>query len=126
MRLHAVVAVALVLGLVSATRILGFVWFYLALWAWSITMLALVAIGWTVVVVVGRPHGRGRVLAVRGGVAALAAVLVVWTAMFTVDAADAEPTQANYSGMVGEFATAVTAAIDEGSARREAVPTGAT
>ena len=115
LRLHAVVAVALVLGLISASRILGFVWFYLALWAWSITMLALVAIGWTVVAVVGRSRPGANLPAVRGGVAVLVAVLVAWPAMFTVDAADAEPTQANYSGMVGEFTAAVTAAIDEGS-----------
>jgi len=117
LRLHAAVAVAIVLGLVSATRILGFVWFYLALWAWTITMLALVAIGWTVLLAVSRhrPALASRRSLARGGIAALASVLVVWTTMFTVDASDAEPTQANYSGMVGEFTAAVTASIDEGS-----------
>lgn len=117
LRLHAVVAVALVLGLTSAARILGFVWFYLALWAWTITMLTLVATAWTVVLVAGRSLARpaSRGLVVRCGAGALAGVLVVWTAMFTVDAADAEPTQANYSRMVGEFTEAFTTSVDEGS-----------
>ena len=115
LRLHAVVAVALVLGLISATRILGFVWFYLTLWGWTSTMLTLLAVGWTVVTVLARARPTADRLVLRGGVAALAIVLVVWTAMFTVEAADAEPTQANYSGMLAQFTAAVTTAIDEGS-----------
>jgi hypothetical protein len=113
LRLHAVVAVALVLGLISATRILGFVWFYLTLWAWTITMLAAVAIVWTLVVVAAE-RGSLRPVAARAGMGALAVVLVAWTAMFSIEAVDAEPTQAGYSAMVGEFAGAVTTAIDEG------------
>jgi hypothetical protein len=113
LRLHAVVAVALVLGLISSTRILGFVWFYLTLWAWSISMLAAVAIAWTVVVV-ATERGSLRPAAARAGLGLLAVVLVAWTTMFSIDAVDAEPTQANYSAMVGEFTGAVTAAIDGG------------
>jgi hypothetical protein len=112
LRLHAVVAVALVLGLISATRILGFVWFYLTLWAWTITMLAVVAIVWTAVVMIAE-RGPRRPVATRAGMGALAVVLVGWTAMFSLDAVDAEPTQAGYSAMVGEFAGAVSTAIDE-------------
>lgn len=115
LRLHAVVAVALVLGLISATRILGFVWFYLTLWAWSITVLTVVAIIWTVVVVAAtRPAVALPRRLPRAGVALLATVLVAWTAMFSLDARDAEPTQARDSVMVGDFATAVSSTIDEG------------
>lgn len=113
LRLHAVVAVALVLGLISSTRILGFVWFYLTLWAWSISMLAAVAIAWTAVVV-ATERGSLRPVAARAGLGLLAVVLAAWTTMFSIDAVDAEPTQANYSAMVGEFTGAVTAAIDGG------------
>ena len=67
LRLHAVIAVGLVLGFVSSTRILGFVWFYLTLWAWSLTMLMSVAIVWAGVLVVG---ARDRVS--RGGAPARA------------------------------------------------------
>jgi hypothetical protein len=115
LRLHAVVALALVLGLVSATRILGFVWFYLTLWAWSITMLVLVAIGWTVVAALAGTRPAPRALVARLGTGLLAVVLVAWTAMFSLDAVDAEPTQANYSAMTAEFTEAVTAAIDDGA-----------
>ena len=114
-RLHAVIGVALVLGMISATRILGFVWHYLTLWAWSINMLAVVAIGWTAVLAWGNRDRAPHPAAARAGLGAIAVVLVAWTAMFSFDAADAEPTQANYSQMVGEFTAATTAAIDDGS-----------
>jgi len=117
LRLDLVIAAALVLGFVSATRILGFVWFYLALWAWSITMLLVVATVWTAVLAVRsrapaeRPATGPRPVAIVG-VGALAAVLVGWTGWFAVDARDAEPTQAVYSSMLGRFTQATTAAID--------------
>ena len=115
-RLHAVIAVALVLGLISSTRILGFVWHYLTLWAWSVNMLIVLAVGWTAVAAVAaRPPGSSRTAAARTGLGLVGAVLVSWTAMFAVDAVDAEPTQANYSAMVGEFTAAVTEAIDAGA-----------
>jgi hypothetical protein len=47
--LDMVLGVALVLGLVSAARIFGTVWFYLLLWAWALVALMLFAIGWTAV-----------------------------------------------------------------------------
>lgn len=114
LRLHVVVGAALVLGLISTTRILGFIWFYLALWAWTINALLLVAIGWTAVAAwrAWRPPARPVALRAAGGLAA--AVLVGWAGAFAVDAVDAEPTQANYSAMVGRFAEAVTGAIDAG------------
>ena len=114
LRLHAVIAVGLVLGFVSSTRILGFVWFYLTLWAWSLTMLMCVAIVWAVVLVVA---ARDRVPAVapRLGLAAIVAVLVGWTAWFAVDARDAEPTQAVYSTILSEFTDVTTEAIDAGA-----------
>lgn len=115
-RLHAVIAVALVLGLVSSTRILGFVWHYLTLWAWSVNMLIVLAVGWTAVAAVAaRAPGSSRPAAARTGLGLVGVVLVAWTAMFAVDAVDAEPTQANYSAMVGEFTAAVTDAIDAGA-----------
>jgi hypothetical protein len=113
-RLHAVVAVALVLGLVSASRILGYLWWYLTLWAWSITMLVVVAVAWTAVAVAaGRTWARAPV-AGRAGAGALAAVLLVWTGMFVADAVDAEPSDARESVMVAELTDAVAGAIDAG------------
>ncbi|HEX6418382.1 MAG TPA: hypothetical protein VFZ77_07790, partial [Acidimicrobiales bacterium] len=114
-RLHAVIGVALVLGFVSSARILGFVWHYLILWAWGLNMLAIVAVAWTVgAVLAARPAGAHPAVA-RAATGLAAAVLVAWTVAFSFDAAKAEPTQANYSAVVGELAGAVTAAVDAGA-----------
>jgi len=113
LRLHAVIAVALVFGFVSSTRVLGFVWFYLTLWAWSITMLMAIAMVWTVVQV-ARARGQVPRPAARLGLAATAAVLVGWTAWFAIDARDAEPTQAIYSSVLADFVEVTTATIDAG------------
>jgi hypothetical protein len=115
LRLDAVVGVAIVLGFISTTRILGFVWFYLTLWAWSITTLMAVAIVWAAVLAIGaRIDSPLRVA--RLGPAVCVAVIVGWTTWFTLDARDAEPTQANYSGILAEFAEATSAAIESGDA----------
>jgi hypothetical protein len=126
LRLHAVVAMALVLGLVSASRILGFLWWYLSLWAWTITMLVIVSTVWTAVAAVaarqrqagpqttGTTSTTSTTRAVRVGAGALAAVLLAWTGMFLADAYDAEPTDARVSAMLGELTDTVAAAIDAG------------
>ena len=46
--LDAVIGVALALGTLSAARIFGIRFYYLLLWAWGLTALMLLAIGWTV------------------------------------------------------------------------------
>ncbi|MDW3213102.1 MAG: hypothetical protein R8G01_03835 [Ilumatobacteraceae bacterium] len=52
--LNLVLAVALGAGLVSMTRILGKVWFYLTLWAWMTLLLVVVSVLWTAVEFVRR------------------------------------------------------------------------
>jgi hypothetical protein len=47
-RLHMVIAAALVLGTISIARIFGLPWYYLTLWAWGTTTLAVGAVVWTV------------------------------------------------------------------------------
>ena len=47
--LDAVIGTALVLGVISTARIFGTVWFYLLLWAVSLSALMLLTIGWTIV-----------------------------------------------------------------------------
>ena len=46
-RLHVVIGAALILGLASMTRIFGLPWYYLTLWAWGTTTLAVGAVAWT-------------------------------------------------------------------------------
>ena len=90
-RLHLVVAVALLLGLASVTRIFGLVWSYLLLWARGTTVLVVVATVWSAASAWAKgPPGRcpPRWVA-RGGVAVLLAVLVGSTAGLTATAARA-------------------------------------
>jgi len=46
---HRLIAACLVLELMSMSRIFGKVWFYLTLWAWSVTALMAAAIVWTLI-----------------------------------------------------------------------------
>jgi hypothetical protein len=90
-RLHLVVAVALLLAVVSISRIFGQLWYYLMIWAWGVTALALLAAGWTLAVAAGRlVSGERRAAVRRAGGAALAAVTLVSSVAFGVDALDAE------------------------------------
>ena len=60
LRLHAVAGAALVLGVVSASQILGELWYYLALWAWGIASLLVVATVWTFAAAYARRDRRRR------------------------------------------------------------------
>ena len=113
LRLHAVIALSLALGFVSSTRILGFVWFYLTLWAWTTNLLMLIAIGWTAVLAVSARRALPTA-ARRVGLAGAAGVLAAWTVWFAVDASDAEPSQANFSAVLADFTDATLAAVDGG------------
>ncbi len=90
--LDATLVVALGAGLISASRIVGDLWFYLFLWAWAIVALLLLAIGWAAVEF-ARPRVHDPQKWRDRGTVALAAVVVIATAFFTVDAAQAAVTQ---------------------------------
>lgn len=113
LRMHVIVAAALVLGLVSASRILGHIWYYLTLWSYATTMVMAVAVVWTAATVVSTARPTWRPLSGRAAPAVLAAVLVIWTAMFTVEASDAEPTQHWVSETLGDITVPVLDAIDD-------------
>lgn len=48
-QMHVVITIVLILSLFSMSRIFGLRWFYLTLWAWTTTLLVLVAIAWTAI-----------------------------------------------------------------------------
>jgi hypothetical protein len=112
-RLHVVVAAALVLGLVSASRIVGEIWFYLTLWAWAITALILVAVVWTAALALAADGRRGR-RAARAVPAVAAAVLVVCTAQFVVRAAGARVSEPRLSATVAAVAPDTVTALRGG------------
>jgi hypothetical protein len=104
LRLHAVLAGGLLLSAVSLSRIHGFVWYYLALWAWGITALMLLAIGWAASLVVGRRLGStDRTRLATAGAVALVAVVIVSTISFTIDAARAEDPAPRLSTTLGKL-----------------------
>jgi hypothetical protein len=89
--LDALLAVAVVLGAASTSRIFGLLWYYLLLWGWIVDGLMVVAVGWTIVVVANdrlRTGARHRFEAAAG--AALGAMLVAFTLLFTVEAASVQ------------------------------------
>ena len=112
-RLHLVVAAGLVFGVVSISRILGKEWYYLMLWAWGVTALLVLSVGWTAAVVIGRLHQRRRRGAawVLGGVVAatVLAVIVSVTAAVTLD-----PPESHLSSTLGRLVSPTVAALERG------------
>jgi hypothetical protein len=91
LQLDLLLGVALALGLVTASRIVGEVFFYLLLWAWALAALMLLAIGWTIVELV-RPHivEAARPTVERIAAFGLIAITVVWIAVFVSSATQIE------------------------------------
>jgi len=114
LRLHALVGVVLVLGLVTISRIFGDVWFYLTLWAWAVTALVLVSVTWSVVLALPRGPSRSARWATALALSALVAVLVGWTAQFTADGATAEVARQPLTALVGALAGPVDDALAAG------------
>jgi hypothetical protein len=106
LRLHTVVAVALVLGLATTSRIFGPPWYYLTLWAWGTTALMLLATAWTFLCTFTSAR-RGRVATT----VAAGATLLVFTALFTVDAAYTEMPNASLSARVRAVSLATSRAL---------------
>ncbi|HEX5614452.1 MAG TPA: hypothetical protein VFZ83_04805 [Acidimicrobiia bacterium] len=121
LRLHVVIGVALVLGVISMSRIFGKDWFYLMLWAWAIAAFVVLAVIWTCLDVLRdrmAPATAKRATAIGG--ALLVVVLVVSSTVFAVDAADAEPPAPNLSSTLGAVLPPTIAALERG----EGVATG--
>jgi hypothetical protein len=120
LRLHVVVGAALVLGLVSVSRILGVAWFYLTLWAFGTAALVLVAVVATAAAV------GAALLASRGDGARPASlawlpvvalgVAVLWPTLALARAApDTEDADARVSENLGQVVQPTVDAIDEGT-----------
>jgi hypothetical protein len=116
--LDAVVGAALLLGTVSASRIFGTRFYYLVLWAWGLTALMLLAIGWTVAVAVARWSARRpgdasaraqRLSWIGAGALGLAMVLVI--ASFAGKAADADVQAPRQNESLGAIVVPTAAAL---------------
>ena len=114
LRLDIVLAAALVLALFSISRIFGFVWFYLVLWAWGLTALLVLAIAWTAVALVARYAHPTRRWAAAGGVA-LFGITAVFATLFTFDASSAQIPAPRLSRTLGAIVPPTTKALERGS-----------
>lgn len=112
--LHIVVAVALALGTASTARIFGRPWYYLTLWAWGTTMLALGAIAWSALTLwrERRPDLDVRRVVGVSGLGVAAVVTIATTVSFAVDA---EYPEERLSEAVGALAGPTYDAIVEGA-----------
>jgi hypothetical protein len=114
-RLHVVVGVSLVIGVVSMSRIYGKEWYYLMLWAWGVTALLLLAVGWTVLALASarapQPRRRPIAMAVSMG---LGAVVVAGSVASTVDAVGTDPPEPHLSSTLGAMLPGTIAALERG------------
>ncbi|TDT16517.1 hypothetical protein BDK89_2108 [Ilumatobacter fluminis] len=112
MALHVVLATALVMQLLSISRIFGKVWYYLTLWAWGTTLLVALSIVWTACVVIAEHRAdlrlRERVPYVAGGVAVVVTVASI-VASFGLDVPDPQ-----LSGPLRTVMPDTVEAIDDG------------
>jgi hypothetical protein len=131
--LHAVAGVGLVLGAFSISRIFGLTWYYLMLWMWTIAVVMALATAWTAVawwtgarrdgrgprsahdaadgstVVAAGRHGPGFALA-----AAMAVVALLLTVRTSIDATDAEPSDAQLSVVLNDLVDPTVAGLERG------------
>jgi hypothetical protein len=111
--LHVVVGVAIALGTASSARIFGRPWYYLTLWAWGTTMVALGAIAWTAMALWRHRCPSVDIRRVVG--AAGAAVAIAATVASTISFADAEHPEERLSDAVGALAGPTYDAIVQGT-----------
>jgi hypothetical protein len=89
--LHTVIAVALLSATLATSRIVGFVWYWVVLWAWGITATMLLATGWTAGLAVSRARRHaGRRPGRRPVVLAAAVATTLVTAVFATESASVE------------------------------------
>jgi len=110
--LDAVLAVALVVGWFSMSRIFGKIWFYLTLWAWGTALLVLLSIVWTAWVVVrDRVEGRAAPTWGRYGIGA---AIVIPTALSLGAALTLQVPEENLSTGLGAVLDETEQAVREG------------
>jgi hypothetical protein len=119
-RLHVVVAAAVVLGLVSISRILGVTWFYLTLWAFGTAMLALLAVVATAAAVgaalLARRPGAGRAARLWWApFAALGLGVLVPTLLLAREAPDTADVDAPVSEQLGRVVQPTVDALEDGT-----------
>jgi hypothetical protein len=107
-RLNVVIGWSMVLAMISMGRIFGKVWYYLTLWAWTTTALAMVSIVWTAWILIRDARGRVAVIA-------LASVVGVGSyATLVVEAAGTSAPEAHLSDTLAVLVGPTVAALEAG------------
>lgn len=114
LRLHLVVGAGLALGVVSVSRVFGKLWYYLTLWAWSLSLLAVGATLWTVLRLIEHRRPDIRESSRRLSTAVLAVVVAISVGIFTFQAVDAEPPAPELSEGLGLVVEPTEAALRDG------------
>ncbi len=117
-RFHVVTGVTLLSAFISASRVVPPVWYWVVMFMWGITVVVLIAIGWTAAVLVGRLTARheqqARRAALRG---ALVTAIVATTVVFVVETIDGPRLQDHpQSESLGRLVTPTIAALHDGVA----------
>ena len=112
--LHAVIATSMLLAVVSMSRIFGIVWYYLMFWLWSIVVLTLVAMAWTIAETIARTSPPRLLLVKRVSSGLVIGVLGLSTMAFSWSAAHVDPPEFYLSRPLDALIAPTAAAIDAG------------
>jgi hypothetical protein len=116
LRLHALIGMGLLAGLISLSNVFGNEWYYLSLWAWVLAAGVVASILWSVLVAVRRGMRERSWSRLGLGAATLTVVLTsVLAATVTVTAADDDPPDAMLSRVLGEIVSPTAEALDAGT-----------
>lgn len=112
--LHSVIGVSIVLAVIAMSRIFGIVWYYLMFWLWSIVVVALLAMAWTLVETVRRSRPKRASAMASAAVAGGAVVFALSTGAFTFSAAHAQPPEFYLSKPLDALVGPTAFALDNG------------
>ena len=112
--LHGLLAVCVALGAFSMVRIFGKVWYYLTLWAWSITALVVAAVIWTAVAAIARGLGTERRRLDRAVTGVLAGLGIVMWVTAVVGAATVGVPEDHLSRPLGAVVAPTADALERG------------
>ena len=115
MWLHTCIGAVLVLEAASMVRIFGKVWYYLTLWAWSVTVLMAVAAAATFLIAVRRWRGDSSRRPLLRAISVVGAVLAAYSMVSLLnDAAVAQPPEPRLSTPLGELIAPTVKAVRDG------------
>jgi hypothetical protein len=118
LRLDLVLTTALLAGFVSASRIIGPPWYWLVMWAWTITALMMLATGWALALLVAHRVGDSAAIGARASAwttRGAVAIIALFMALLVVDARRPEVQGPRLSRVLGGLVPDAVAALRSGT-----------